>query len=474
MNQKAGTDQQGKAPCDILIRNATVLSMDKRRTIYACGAVAITGRTIAAVGPERDVLAAWRGRRELDAGGAVVHPGFIDCHYHVSIHLSRGIVPDDPKPKAPFAFGDWFNNLTDADEFIQAQCVAVEMLRNGYTFFLEPGTAFAPDAVAEGAAAVGVRGSVGDPFLWDVIDGGNALPPMLKDRAPCSTEHAVAALGKQLKRNADPDALVRGHVVIYGSGSQTIELMRAAKDTADRNGVVFNMHHNFTAEQTARDDARLGGGRHSLTVFAEHGLLGPSSTFVHMNVIRDDELPLILSSGMSLVWQPGNYMFYGVHDRFRGRMAEVLQGGGRVAFGVDTAKIWTFGDLELIGYLVARQTGGYISTAKIMEMRTVDAAKAAGVDHLVGSIEVGKRADIVIRSAGKPEAAPGVNPVQELLLGGHATTVRTVLVDGVVVVMNGEPTRVDMAEVLHAGRTMARRILSTAGYTPHLDWPLVN
>jgi 5-methylthioadenosine/S-adenosylhomocysteine deaminase len=347
------------------------------------------------------------------------------------------------------------------------------MLRKGYTFFLEPGTAFSPDAVAEGAAAVGVRGSLGDPFLWDVIDGGNALPPMLKDRIACSTDHALKTLGGQLRRNSDPEALIRGHVVIYGSGSQTIELMRAAKAVADRNNVVFNMHHNFTAEQTARDDARLGGGRHAMTAFAEHGLLGANSTFVHMNVIRDDEMALILSSGMSLVWQPGNYMFYGVHDRFRGRMAEVVQRGGRVTFGVDTAKIWTFGDLELIGYLVARQTGGYISTGKIMEMRTVDAAKACGVDHLVGSLEPGKRADVVIRDLAPPETAPGVNPVQELLLGGHAHTVRTVLVDGAVVLMDGAPTRVDAARVQHSGRALARRILSTAGYTPDPGWPQI-
>ena len=87
--------------------------------------------------------------------------------------------------KNGFGYGDWFNHLEDGDEYTQTQCAAVEMLRNGYTCFLEPGTAFDPDAVAEAAEAVGVRGSVADPFLWDVPDGGNQLVAPMARRAPC-------------------------------------------------------------------------------------------------------------------------------------------------------------------------------------------------------------------------------------------------------------------------------------------------
>jgi 5-methylthioadenosine/S-adenosylhomocysteine deaminase len=466
------TSGDGRETCDILIVNGCVLSMDARRTVYPAGAVAVTGREIVAVGPERELGRRFRPRRLIDAGAAAVHPGFIDAHCHLSIHLARGSVPDDPGLEKPFGYGDWFNHLEDEDEYVQTQCAAVEMLRNGYTCFLEPGTLLAPDVGAEAAEAVGVRGSVGDPFLWDVAEGGNPLPAMIPRRAPCTRERALGLLGRELRRNKDGDGRIRGHVVLYGSGSQSEELMRAAKACADDHGVVMNMHHNFTPEQAERDDRRFGGA-HSMVTFAEKGLIGRSSTFVHMNVVRDDEVGPILAAGMSLVWQPGNYMFYGIHGRWPGRMAELVTRGATVAFGVDAAKVWTFGDLELIGYLVARQGGHYLSTEKILEMRTVDAARAVGLESLVGSLEPGKRADIVIRSSVAPEAVPGVNVVQELLLGAQASTVDTVLVDGEIVWRDGAPTRVDRRAVAAAGRETARRMLGRAGYTPGSKWPTV-
>jgi cytosine/adenosine deaminase-related metal-dependent hydrolase len=373
----------GQTTCDIIIVNACVLSMDARRTIYPAGAVAITGSTITAVGPEREVTGAYRGRRLLDARGVV--PDVTTTPHHPS---GRGSVPDDPGVKNGFGYADWFNHLGDGDEFVQTQCAAVEMLRNGYTFFLEPGTAFEPDAVAEAAEAVGVRGSVADPFLWDVPDGGNALVAPMASRAPCDRPGALGRLGGQLWRNKDDARRIRGHVSLYGSGSQSEELMRAANACADEHRVVMNMHHNFTPEQAERDDKRFGG-RHTLVTFAEKKLIGRRSTFVHMNVVREDEVQLILDSGMALVWQPGNYMFYGIHARMRTRTPELIARGAPVTFGVDAAKVWTFGDLELIGYLVARQTGQYLSTEKILEMRTIDGARAVGLEHAIGSLEPG-------------------------------------------------------------------------------------
>jgi 5-methylthioadenosine/S-adenosylhomocysteine deaminase len=192
-----------------------------------------------------------------------------------------------------------------------------------------------------------------------------------------------------------------------------------------------------------------------------------------MNVVRDDEVQPIRESGMSLVWQPGNYMFYGIHARWPSRMAELVGQGVNVTFGVDAAKVWTFGDLELIGYLVARQNGQYLSTEKILEMRTLGGARAVGLERMIGSLEPGKRADVVVRSAVLPESVPGVNAVQEFLLGGQASTVDTVLVDGQIVWRGGQPTRVDLGAVTAAGRSSARRVLQRAGYTPSPKWPLV-
>lgn len=467
------TDKASRSEaCDLLVRNAVVLTMDPDRTIYAKGAVAVRNGDILSVGRDSELTARYAAKETIDAKGAVVHPGFIDGHYHLSIHLARGTVPDDPAAKSPFSYGNWMNLVEEEDEHIQTQVTAIEMLRNGYTFFLEPGTVLWPDAAAEAAESVGVRGSLADPYVWDVTDGGNAMAGKMP-RSPCNREHALRILGGQLARNRNQRSLVRGHVAIYGSGSQSEELMRAAKDCAEAGGVVMTMHHNFTPEQAARDDARFGG-QHSMKTFAEKGLIGRCSSFVHMNCIRDDEMDPIVQSGMSLIWQPGNYMFYGIASRTPSRMAELVARGATVAFGVDTAKVWTFGDLELLGYLVARQAGRYISPAKILEMRTCDAAWAVGMENAIGALAPGMRADIVIRDTRRPETAPGVNVVQELLLGGQAGTVDTVIVDGRVVLRGGEPQLVDGEDVIARGREAARRVLGRAGFTPTQSWPVVD
>ena len=168
-----------------------------------------TGSTIVAVGPEREVTQAYRGRRVIDARGGVVHPGFVDGHCHVTIHLGRGAVPDDPGVKNGFGYADWFNHLGDGDEYVQTQCAAVEMLRNGYTCFLEPGTAFRAGRRGRGRGSRrgprigGGPVPLGRPRRW------NALVAPMANRAPCDRAAGPRAPGRtdlaeQGRRAADP------------------------------------------------------------------------------------------------------------------------------------------------------------------------------------------------------------------------------------------------------------------------------
>ena len=246
--------------CDLLVTNARVLTLDDRRSVYPRGAIAVSGRNIVAVGPERDVLATHRGERTLDAHGAVVHPGLVESHYHTSLHLTRGTISDAPHAVSPSGgdggkiglYSAWFNALDDDDEHAAALLACVEMIRNGITCFMEPGTVFATDAVADAARAVGIRASLCDPFLWDHPEGLTMATEI--DRAPATTERALDLLGGELRRNTDPDALVRGHVGLYGMGTGTDELAVEAKRRADEAGAAFTLHQNFDTEDTAYDD----------------------------------------------------------------------------------------------------------------------------------------------------------------------------------------------------------------------------
>ena len=269
-----------------------------------------------AVGPSPDLERTYVAERVIDAGGAIVHPGFVDCHIHVSLHLTRGVFPDTYSWEDAVGFyTDFWNAVDDEDEYAGSLLGCLEMVCNGTTCFLEAGTVLSPDSTAAAAEEVGLRAVLGDPLLWDA-GGFSSDAPVVK-RAPPSTERALNDLGEQLKRNADPDALVRGHVAVVGMGSASDELERAAKECADAHAVILNQHQSYAALDTREDDTRFG--RHPLVHLSELGILGGNCTFAHMNIIREDELAPVVESGMSIAWCPVASMMFGVGGTLDGR-----------------------------------------------------------------------------------------------------------------------------------------------------------
>ena len=185
--------------CDVVIRHGYVITMNPDRTIYADGAVAIAGREIVMVGPDEEVAAACPGRETIDAQGAPVHPGFVDAHWHNCNETTRGVFPDVATTKDYYKYyAAWYDLMSPADEHASAQISGLEMLRSGITCFMEPGTAFDTDAVADAAVAVGIRASLSEPFLWDISDD-----PMLGSmrRTPGTAQRCSTLLGRELWRN---------------------------------------------------------------------------------------------------------------------------------------------------------------------------------------------------------------------------------------------------------------------------------
>lgn len=470
-NQMKPWGKEEAAACDILIRNAYILSIDKERRIYPTGAIAITGKEIVAVGPERKIEPLFNPKEILDAGGAVVHPGFIDSHSHATLHLSRGAITDNQTAEKAIGYFDWLNQMSEEDEYISVLSFCAEMASKGYTAFMDAGTAFYPDMLAAAAEKIGVRASVSDPFLWDRPEGEDGLAATLM-RAPCNLDRSLNVMGKELWRNEDSNSLISGHVSLYGDGSASDELIRAAKKCADDNDVVFNMHVNFTPETTEQEDLKYHG-RHTLCHFSDLGVLGQNCTFAHMNIIRDDELKPIIESGMSIVWQPGNYLFYGISSMANSRMTELMDNHINVTFGVDVAKIWTFGDMEFVGYLVARHGKNNISPEKLLEMRTIGGAKALGLERMIGSIEPGKRADLVIRKNSIQEYQPGIDNVQEMMQLSRSDSVSWVIVNGKVVYKDGHLVNIDENKLLENAKSTTRQIMKRLDFSPTIKWPKV-
>ena len=446
---------------DILIRNAYVVTMDSERRVYPHGAVAINAGAIVAVGPESEVTSGLLPVRTIDAHGAVVHPGFIENHIHVCYHIFRwGFREGVDYWKEYLGFhSEYWNLVEEEEEYIGTLLGSLEMARNGTTCFLEAGSIMVPDAGAAAIEEIGIRGLLGDPMLMDVLEPeGRTI-----DRVPVDPKRAFRIMGTELKRNSDPDALVRGHICLRGLASASDELELAAKEMADKHSVVLNQHQAWDKPDVEADDRRFG--RHSLVHYADIGVLGENCTFSHMNYLRDDEIAPIVESGMTLVWCPNASMILGIGGTIEGRHSELHKQGVNVALGSDSANStgrFDIGDQAFLAMLTAREKtrqANALSAEDVLAMATINGAQAVGMADRLGSLEVGKRADLVVRHENLPEAHPGLDPIRSVVSSTRSKSIDTVIVNGEVVVEKGHSTRVDEEEVYARSREASRRLL---------------
>ena len=467
---KIGAAEESR--CDILLINGYVVTLDAERRVFERGAVAITDRKIVAVGPSETIAGAHRAQRVLDARGGTIHPGFIDAHNHVVHTTCRGILDQPQRSGVNVSFADWKADVTSEDEHVATQLSCLEMLRHGFTMFVEPGTIFDNDAVAAAAESIGIRAMVAGCYLWDQIEVmrhlGSLESRSLYDRAPPTLERCLDQLGSELHRNRDPNALVRGYVSVYGLGTASDALLRAAKKLADDSGVIFQQHEGYVPAASRADKERLGKPR--ITHLAEIGVLGKNACLIHMNVLEDSDIPLIVQSGTRIIWCPAAYLQLGISAEAPCRLPELREHGASVALGTDGALNCLIGDAGHAAYLIAASVRRPITPAAILEMQTIEAARSAGLEHEIGSIEPGKRADIVIRGTQSPEAFPGVNPVHQLALTCRSGTVDTVIVDGKIVVRHGRSTLVDEEPILAEAQASVKRRMARLGLEPTRYW----
>jgi 5-methylthioadenosine/S-adenosylhomocysteine deaminase len=458
--------------CDLLVTNGYVVTVDEKRRVFEQGAVAIRGRRIAAVGPAGEIAGRFRAKRVIDAGGGTIHPGFIDAHNHIVHTTCRGILdlPEKFPPKVSFA--DWKADVTAEDEHAGTQLSCLEMLRHGFTMFIEPGTAFDNDAVAEAAESVGVRGLLAGCYIWDQIEIMRHLGSLdsrnLYDRAPARLDRCLDQLGSELHRNRNPEALVRGYVSCYGLGTASDTLLRAAQKLADESGVIFQQHEGYVPGHSRADRDRLGKSR--IRHLQEIGVLTANSCLIHMNVMDDEEIGLILQSGTKVIWCPAAYLQLGISDEAPCRLPELRERGGSVALGIDGALNCLIGDAGHCAYLIAASIRKPVTPAAVIEMQTIEAARAGGLEKELGSIEPGKLADIVIRDTHGAEVFPAVNPVHQLALTSRGGTVDTVIVDGRIVYRRGRATLVDEDAILAEVQASVKRRLARLGLEPTRYW----
>lgn len=464
-----------RSVCELLITHVHLLTMNDERTVYRDGAIAVDRGLITAVGPTRDLVAAFEPVATLDGRGGIAHPGFIDTHVHF-MNTARGAYGDTVGLGPGMSiYKRWWGAADDDDEYAASLLTGLELLANGTTCFMEGGTIHEPDVAAKAATELGIRGLLGDPFVWD---NGDEPAAEAMARAPRTTARSLAVLGSQLHRNADPDCLVGGHVVLFGNGTASEEVELAAKATADAAGAVLSQHQSFGPGDAGRDDERFGC--HPLVHFEKIGVIGDNCTFSHMNHLREDELRPVADSGMSVAWCPAAAMTWGTGATISGQHAALHRRGVNVSLGSDGANSacrFDVGLQGLLGLLTAREKDAdraALAAEDVLEMSTRAGARAAGMLDRIGSIEVGKRADIVLRSTELPEAQPYVDPLQGMVYSTGSKSVDTVIVDGRVVWANGGPTQVEPERVYELARRSAGGMIKRLGLDVTTRWPIVD
>ena len=262
---------------------------------------------------------------------------------------------------------------------------------------------------------------------------------------------------------------MRGHVAMTGHATASDELELAAKTCADEHGAILN-------QNSADDELR---GQHPLAHFGEIGVLGENCTFAHMNLIRDDEVEPVSASGLSIAWCPTASMLWGAGGAFRGAISsssgEVPKSRSAPTPPVVAGSL-DVGEQAFLAVLTPRERSGetdVLLAEDAFAMATVNGAQALGIADEIGSLEVGKRADVVVRRTDLPEWEPATNPIRNLIFASRSKSVDTVIVNGEVIVEGGHSMRVDERAVYRGAAARARRLLTRIGHDPEWRWPVI-
>ena len=288
-------------------------------------------------------------------------------------------------------------------------------------------------------------------------------------RVPIDHDRAMAALDTELHRNTDPDARVRGYIFIYGEGTGSPALLQAAKAITREHRVPLHLHAGYVPH--GPEIYRQMTGKSQVVHLQELGVLDESTVIVHCNVLDDSEEQALRDSNCQVVWCPSAFLTLGLDGKVGFDMARRHRQGTRISLGADGAFDGPPGETFRTARFVSHHYADPIDPTDLLEMHTINAAAAAGLEDQLGNLQAGKRADIVLRSPRATEGHPDNNPCYVLALTLGVGSVDTILVDGRVVMRDGRSTRVDELEVNRAVSASVQGRAERLGIDPGPRWP---
>ena len=454
---------------DLLIAGATLVTMDAARRVIADGALAIAGERLIAVGKRTEVERQVRAKAVLEAGAFVATPGFIDAHIHITGDpLTRGFVRGGPRVGPAERLSRWvipiFRAQTPAEEAIAARCAALAMMAAGTTAFLEAGTVSHLDSVMEALAPTGIRGRLGE---W--VEGRAWSPA--DDEAQVASR-AIAQLEGEIARWPDNGGRLAAWPLLVGHSTNPDPVWRAAKALADEHGLGVSAHMSPRAGDPAWFLAAYN--RRPIEHLADIGVLGPNVCLTHLADIDAAEAALVGETGVNAVLCPHAALMGGFGLSRIGLYPEMRAAGVTIATGTDgvAADILGAARLTAAAFRDARQDETLFGPADILEMATLGGARALGLEAEIGSLAVGKKADIVLHDTDLPEWGPLFDPAGQLALDAQPRGVHTVFIDGVKVIEAGRSSLIDEAELMAQVRSAGSAVVARTGLPILTTWPV--
>jgi 5-methylthioadenosine/S-adenosylhomocysteine deaminase len=440
-----------------VIHNATVITMDADRRVLPAASITVRDGAIvdvSAMPPELDA-----DTTVIDASGAVVIPGIVNAHTHLLQVLLRGVYEELP-------FSDWLRNiyhlglrLTPEHNRISALLGCGESLLSGVTTvvehnFLNPTVALALGTI-DGMREAGVRVA----YARTTMDIGELAPPSVLER-PDEATAGVDALLDAVGADDPMMSLMSGPNTPGVSASS--ELVVAIHRHARERGLRQSMHiaENEAVVEAVRSRYGVDGVVRWLDAL---GVLDDTVIAPHSVALYPDEVETLANRGVHVSHNPVSNMFLG--DGVA-PIVDLAAAGGNVCLGTDGAASNNAQDmlqvLKMASLLqrVHRRDPAAVPPMDALAMATINGARALGLDGVIGSIEPGKRADLVVLDVDTPHATVMHDPVSQVVYCVKSTDVRTVLVDGRVVVDDFELTTMEMSALLPLAKAAAAKLLA--------------
>jgi 5-methylthioadenosine/S-adenosylhomocysteine deaminase len=445
----SGPDPLRRKAVDLLVLGGTVITMDGERRVIVDGGLAVDGGRIVAVDSRAEIQKSYSGRETINAADKLIVPGLINGHTHVPMTLFRGLADDLDLQDwlTKYIFPAEAKNVTE--EFVRAgaRLGLAEMIRAGTTTYCD--MYYFEDAIAEETAKAGVRGVLGET----VIDF-----PVADNK---TNAEAMAYVEKYVARWKGHELIIAA-IAPHAPYTVSEEHLKAARAFSDRTGAPMVTHISETKKEV--DDSLQTKGASPINYLERIGFLNDKLIAAHVVWPQGDELDILKRRGVGVVHNPQSNMKLaaGVAP-----VPKMLKEGLLVGLGTDGAasnndlNMWEEMDTVAKLHKVFSGDPKIITAQQAFELATIRGAQALHLEKEIGSLENGKRADIVVVERDALNQIPLYNIYSDLVYATKGSDVETVIINGRLVMRNRQLLTLNEAAVKQSARAFRERILKS-------------